>query len=156
MEVPEVRGIRMLWLCLLLAPASAFAFEGEVAGSEISLGGIAVGATTSEVTKTLGKPLRQQPQTDFIDLDYHYPNLQVSFSDGVVAGLYSDHRKGCTPMRLCPGDRLDKMRSLYGAPIVANRETGQFYEYYATDFDCWLEIAAEGEKIKSIAVACQP
>lgn len=156
MEAAEVRHLRALWLCLLLAPASALAFEGEVVGSEISLGGVAVGATTDEVTKTLGKPLRQQPQRDFIDLDYYYPNLRVSFSDGVVAGLYSDHRKGCTPMQLCPGDRLEKMRSLYGPPVVADRGTELFYEYFSKGFDCWLEITAKGEKIKSIGVACQP
>lgn len=156
MGVVEVRRMQALWLCLLLSPSAAFSLEGKVPASEISLGGIEVGATLSEVTKKLGTPLRKQDGIDFLNLDYYYPHLQVSFSDRVVAGMYTDHPKGCTPMRLCPGDRLGKMRSLYGSPIVADRETGQFYEYYPNDFTCWLQIAAKGERIKSIAVACQP
>ena len=151
-----MRRMKMLLLGVLLTPTAAFATEGSVAPGEISIGGVALGDSPSEVIRKLGEPRRKEETADFLDLHYHYSNLQVSFSDDVVAGLHTDHPTACTPMRLCPGDRLDKMRSLYGPPAIADREQGIRYEYSAPDVFCWLEIAPKGQRIASIAVACQP
>ena len=148
--------MRMLLLGVLLSPTAALAIEGTVAPGEISIAGIVVGDSPGAVIRKLGEPRRKEETSDFLDLHYHYPKLQVSFSDDVVAGLYTDHPTACTPMHLCPGDRLDKMRSLYGPPVIADREQGIRYEYSAPDVFCWLEIAPDGSRIASIAVACQP
>ena len=148
--------MKLLSILFLLIPSLAFAREGTVPDREIALGGVAIGESPGAVVALLGQPRRKVEASDFLNLHYVYPNVRVSFSDGVVAGLYSDKAKGCTPMHLCPGDPLDKMLSLYGPPLVADRESGSFYEYYGADASCWLQIPAKGKTVTSITVACQP
>ncbi|WP_156087822.1 MULTISPECIES: hypothetical protein [unclassified Lysobacter] len=155
-SIQALGGMKLLHILLLTIPSLAFAGEGVIPEREISLGGVAIGETPSAVASRLGQPMRKVEASDFLNLHYYYPHVTVSFSDGVVAGLFSDKPDGCTPKHLCPGDRLDKMRSLYGAPLAADRETGRFYEYYPPDATCWLQIPAKGEEVVSITVACQP
>jgi hypothetical protein len=148
--------MKLVGILLLTIPYLAFAGEGAVPEREISVGSVAIGESPSAVSSGLGQPTRKVEASDFLNLHYYYPHVVVSFSDGVVAGLYSDKPNGCTPRHLCPGDSLDKMRSLYGPPLVADRETGRFYEYYPPDSTCWLQISAKSKRVVSIAVACQP
>lgn len=148
--------MKVICILFLLFPPLTFAQEGVVPDREISLGGVAIGETPGTVIARLGEPRRKVEAADFLNIHYDYPQVRVSFSDGVVAGLYSNHRKGCTPRQLCPGDRLDKMRSLYGPSVVTDRESGRFYEYYGADSTCWLQISAKGKRIASVTVACQP
>jgi hypothetical protein len=122
----------------------------------VSIGEIAVGDSISKVIKKLGEPRSKVEASDYLDLHYKYPNMTVSFSEGDVAGLFTDSPEACTPKQLCPGDSVDRMRYLYGEPLVTDRETGRFYEYYGHDLYCWLQIPADGSKVSSIAVACQP
>jgi len=117
---------------LLLVPSLAFATDGTVPRKEISIAGITIGESSAQVTTKLGEPSRKVETGDF--LDYDYPQVRVSMGEDVVAGLYSDDPHGCTPMQLCPGDSVAKMRSTYGPPVVSKRETGTFYKFYATDF----------------------
>jgi len=142
-------------ILLFLFPMLAMAGEGLVSDKALALGGIAIGDTPAQVVARLGEPKRKVPAQDFLGLHYEYPGLRVSFNEGVVAGLHADKAGACTPQGLCPGDRLDRMRALYGAPIVADRETGRFHEYYGADAACWLQIPAKGKRVASITVACQ-
>jgi hypothetical protein len=143
-------------ILLLLVPLRAFAGEGSVSDRELSLGGVAIGDTAAQVVLRLGEPRRKASEQGFLDLHYEYTGLRVSFSEGIVAGLHADTRGACTPKGLCPGDRLDRMRALYGAPIVSDRETGRYYEYIGGDAACWLQIRAKDKRVVSIEVACQP
>lgn len=148
--------MKIAGILLLLVPLLAFADEGIVSDRELSLGGVAIGDTVAQVVSRLGEPKRKVPEQDFLDLHYDYAKLRVSFNGGIVAGLQAETRSACTPKGLCPGDRLDRMRALYGAPLVADRETGRFYEYVGGDTGCWLQIRPRGTRVASIAVACQP
>jgi len=145
-----------LLLPLLCVPLSSRAGEGSIASTEISIGGIVIGETPAQVRKKLGKPLRESRTSGFLDLHYDYPAVRVSFNEQVVAGLESRSSQGCTPEKLCPGDSVERMRSLYGPPMVVDRETGRYFEYYPEDHDCWLQISANAGKVKGVAVACQP
>lgn len=130
--------------------------QGDIPASEVSIGGIAIGDSPSQVLEKLGEPSSKLEASDFLNLHYKYPNMTVSFSEGVVAGIFTDGSSACTPKQLCPGDSLDKMRSLYGEPLVTNRETGRFYEYYGYELYCWFKIPVHDNKVYSITVACQP
>lgn len=145
-------------LALLLVPCLAFAQEGTIPDSELSLGGATIGHSLEAVVAAMGKPKRQEAMEDFIDLRYHYPHVRVSFNAEIVAALDSVDAKACTPKGLCPGDGYAKMRSLYGAPRISERETGRVLEYYGSDGACWLEVpdAGEGKTIPSLAVVCMP
>lgn len=148
--------MRIPALMFLLASAPVFAEEGAVSDRELSLGGVAIGDSTDAVLARLAQPKRKAPAQDFLDLHFEYPHLRVSFNGGVVAGLHADKSAACTPKGLCPGDRLSRMRALYGAPIVADRESGRYYEYIGGDAACWLQIRAKDKRVRSIDVACQP
>ena len=149
-------GMKLPGMVLLLIPSLAFAGEATVPGSEASLGGVAIGESADAVVARLGEPPTRVEDVDFLDLHYDYPQLRVSFNNQVVAGLRSDKPDACTPRRLCPGDSLQRMRSLYGPPEVSERESERVHEYYAADAVCWLQIRAKGETIASITVACMP
>jgi hypothetical protein len=154
---PAHRGdMKTFGILLFLVPLLAFAEEGAISERELSLGGVAIGDSIDAVVARLGQPKRKVPAQDFIDLHYEYPHMQVSFNGGIVAGLHADKADACTPKRLCPGDRLSRMRALYGAPIVSDRETGRYYEYVGGDAACWLQIRAKGKRVGTIDVACQP
>jgi len=143
-------------LLLFLVPTVAMAVDGSVPDSELSLGGVAIGQSPVAVVAMLGEPLRKEEMPDFIDLDYYYSQVRVSFNTGTVAGLRSEDPKTCTPRGLCPGDGFDKMKLLYGVPKVSERESGRFYEYYGSDGACWLEIPAKGKEVASLSVVCMP
>jgi len=129
---------------------------GQIPPSEVSLHGVAIGSSPARVIQILGRPKKKYEASDYLSLHYDYPDLRVSFSDGIVAGLFTQSPRSCTPRGLCVGDTISRMRALYGQPVVANRGTGKFYEYYGKDLYCWLQIPASGSRIKSITVACQP
>lgn len=143
-----------LGLLMILASAPALAVDGTVPERELSVAGVEIGQSPAQVTKLLGNAVRKVDTGEFVE--YHYSRARVSVGENMVYGVYSDHPHACTPAGLCPGDGLDKMRFLYGPPVEADRETGLFFEYYATGASCWLQISAKGNLIASIAVACQP
>jgi len=135
---------------------SALLATGNIPASEVSIGGVAVGDSPAQVIKKLGEPSSKVRASDYLDLHYNYQNMTVSFSEGVVAGLFTDSASVCTPKSLCPGDSIDRMRSLYGEPLISDRETGRFYEYYGHELYCWFKIPVNDKKVDSIMVACQP
>lgn len=141
-------------LCAIL-PAVASASPRELPRSELSLGGIPIDWTQSQVREVLGKPRSSTAELDFLNLHLRYPHVTVSFSGDIVSGLSSNSPKGCTPAGLCPGDSLKRAKALYGEPELVKRETGTYWEYYA-DYPCWLQIAPREDRVGSISVACQP
>ena len=147
--------MKTIVLVVLLMEA-AVGRGGVVPTHEVSLGGINVGDSRSQVETRLGEPVSTYEELDYLDTHYSYPDIRVSFSMDVVAGLYTQSPRSCTPAQLCPGDSFAKMWGLYGEPVIADRETGRFYEYYGVDLYCWLQIPAGFDKIHSISVACQP
>ena len=144
----------LLSLFLLATPTSDSA--GMIPARDVAIVGIAIGNSPQQVKSKLGQPKTIEKSQDYLTFHYTYPNVRVSFDENVVAGLFTDSKKGCTPKELCPGDSHNKMRRLYGEPTVSDRETGRFYEYYGIDLYCWFQIPAEGNKVSSIKVACQP
>ena len=148
--------MKIIALLLLLFSAALAARDGNVSARDVSLSGIEVGDTPAQVRQELGTPTSTEIQPDYLDLHYRYPQLTVSFNENTVAGLYTDNPASCTPRGLCPGDPISKMRRLYGEPVVADRETGRFYEYYGHDLFCWLKIPADTKTVASISVDCQP
>jgi hypothetical protein len=144
----------LLSLLFFASPTSGGA--GMIAAHDVALGGIAIGDSPKQVRSKLGQPKAIEKSPDYLSLHYTYANVRVSFDDNVVTGLFTDSDKSCTPKGLCPGDSLDKMRKLYGEPLLTDRESGRFFEYYGIDVYCWFQIPDQGNKVSSIKVACQP
>ncbi|GHE28986.1 hypothetical protein [Vulcaniibacterium thermophilum] len=148
--------MRILVLTALLLPAAVWAQDAPIPGGELSLAGVAVGDPPGRVRALLGEPHRVIDDPARLALRYEYPELTVSFSENEVSALHATGPRACTPRRLCPGDPLDRMRTLYGEPRIADRAGGRVYEYYGSEVYCWLRIAAAGDTVASIAVDCQP
>lgn len=127
-----------------------------VPAQEVAIGGIVIGDSPAPVRAKLGDPGRAWEDEGFLTLHDAYPGLRVSCSDDVVSGLLAESPAACTPRRLCPGDSLDRMRDLYGAPFLQDRPDGRYHEYVGYDADCFLQIAAQGSSVTAIRVACQP
>lgn len=144
----------ILALLIVALPATATPPPG-IPHSELALGDISIDATEPQVRARLGEPVRISEELDHLDRHLHYLDVLVSFSGSMVGSVLSQSPDACTPAGLCPGDRLDRAVSLYGAPEIVERETGTFWEYY-TSFPCWLQIAPDDNRVGSIRIACQP
>ncbi len=151
----------------ILAPAflaaAAVASSGTLPLSELQVGGIASGAAEADVVRQLGEPIRRVETGEGTEL--HYPGLvvteawleqQASGGDRRVVALLGTDPHACTPRGLCPGMPVEAANRLYGSPVVAQRETGDFLEYYPKAPGCWLQLSVASGIIKSVAVACQP
>ena len=151
----------ILALVALALPTPLFA--GTFPPSELSVGGIASGASEASVLKHLGQPTRRVDTGEGIEL--HYPGLSITVGwleqeapgrQRRVIALYGTGRKACTPRGLCPGQKASAADRLYGRTKPVHRETGTFLEYQLATTQCWLQVAVKGGVIKSVAVACQP
>ena len=142
-----------IWLTIFMAASGTQ--HRQIPQAELSLAGVELGDTEAQVIDKLGVPTSRVEEADFLHLHLNYVTVKVSFAFEEVAGLFSDNPKGCTPSGLCPGDSLKRMRAVYGAPEISERETGTLFEYYS-DCPCWLQIKPAGNKIGAITVACQP
>ena len=146
---------------MLLLSASARA--GDFPASELSIGGVASGATEAEVVGLLGEPARRAETGEGSEL--HYPGLVVTVgwleqqAEGVqrrVLALSGTSPKSCTPRGLCPGMPESEVRSLYGAAEPVQRGAGMFIEYQPEGVHCWLQVSMQTGIVQSLAVACQP
>ena len=141
---------------LLLAPF----FTGEVSSikdSELSLSGIAIGDSEEVVLAKLGKPEQVIETGDFLNVEMSYPGLTIWLGEGRVVGeIAASTSAHCTPAGFCPSSSFAKVKSVYGAPVVANRENGQFMEYPSAESACWLQLAVQRGVVRSIRAECQP
>ncbi len=144
----------LLALAALLLPASALA--GPLKGDLLGISGVLIGDSPTKVVARLGHPKSEEHPGDFVSIVYRYRGFSVGFDDRVVVDLESTTPAACTTEGLCPGDRVAKMKQLYGEPEVAKREFGTFYEYYTPDSTCWYQIASRSGRVSSVRVACQP
>ena len=134
-----------------------------IPGSELSIGGVASGATETSVVNLLGSPSNRVETGEGTEL--HYPGLVVTLGwleqeapgrQRRVFAIQGTGRKACTPKGLCPGMSSSVAARLYGSTKPTLRETGTFLEYQPAGLNCWLQISAPAGVIQSVAVACQP
>ena len=143
---------------LVLAAASSTAELPIVPDNELSIGGIALDADESLVVRALGQPQRITDTGDFLNIRLDYPGLTIWLGEGRRVGeILSTSPEYCTSGGICPGMALSQVQALYGLPLVAAREDGQFMEYFPeSNFPCWLQLAVADGVVKSIRAECQP
>ncbi|MBE9136767.1 hypothetical protein IQ254_06040 [Nodosilinea sp. LEGE 07088] len=126
-----------------------------ISASELSLGGIYPGDDEATVIARLGQP--ETIVEDFGDRTFEYTDLTVFFYEGRVIEVTSANSAYCTPSGICPNMAFERARAQYGTPTVADREDGQYMEYYPSEpGTCWLKIAVDGnDAIDAITVECQ-
>jgi hypothetical protein len=150
-------------LALVALALAAPALAGELPRSELSIGGVASGATEASVLHRLGSPSKRVDTGEGIEL--HYPGLVVTVGwleqqrPGMqrrALALFGTGPRACTPHGLCPGMPAAKVTRLYGSVAPVKRDSGTFLEYQPKGVACWLQVAAPGAVVESVAVACQP
>ena len=136
---------------------------GELPPSELTIAGVASGATEASVTSQLGSPSERIDTGEGTEL--HYPGLVVTVgwleqkAPGVqprVLGLLGTGPQACTPRGLCPGMAASEVSRLYGPVASVQRGSGVFLEYQPEGLACWLQVSAPGAIVESVAVVCQP
>ncbi|RYE66976.1 MAG: hypothetical protein EOO81_10930 [Oxalobacteraceae bacterium] len=144
-----------IFLMGTLAPGAEISI---VPDSALSLGGIELGAPAASVKAVLGNPSAERQTHDFLPVEMSYVGITVWLDEaGRVGEILSASPKYCTPQGACPGQPFSAVQALYGKPMVALREDGRYMEYYpASDFPCWLQIAVESDRVRSIRSECQP
>jgi hypothetical protein len=129
-----------------------------VAPSEFSLGGISVGQHLTSIVALKGKPEKKSETGEGQRLDY--PGFYALLgSEGTGIGIWemeSTNRAVCTPAGVCPGLTMKRVKEIYGAPLLAKRPHGTFFEYYAKDSTCWLQLVAAQDMVTAVRVECQP
>ncbi len=143
-------------LALIVACTAVSAFGQSISASEFVIGGIAIGQHERAVMQRLGAPLSRTDSGEGFTLTYAGLHVEVGAGDYGVYEVVSTNSKYCTPSKLCPGMSEAQVQHLYGRPVMAERETGRFLEYYAPGSTCWLQVSAPKGIVKSLRVACQP
>ncbi|WP_133502086.1 hypothetical protein [Cognatilysobacter terrigena] len=139
------------------------ASAAELTESELSIGGIEIGATEASVRNLLGEPVGNRETDEGEEL--YYPGLVVTVGwleqrgpkiPRRVSALLGTGYKACTPSGLCPGMSIADATRLYGASKPVERENGTFLEYQPAAAQCWLQVPAKADPIYKVAVVCQP
>ncbi len=154
--------MRKIVAVLVLALAGP-SIAGEIPPSELSIAGVASGATETSAISQLGEPSERFDTGEGIEL--RYPGLVVTVgwfeqsAPGVqrrVLALHGTGPRACTPRGLCPGMPTSEIQRLYGQVAPVKRSYGTFFEYQPNGLACRLQVSAPGPIVSSVAVACQP
>jgi len=136
---------------------------GAVSDGELSLGGVTLGDSESQVLAALGQPLRQSDTGEGIALEYPGLTVLIGWLEQAAPGkprhvlqVNATEQNACTPSGVCPGAPLSKALASYGQPIKSERESGSFWEYYSDQSSCLLQLGTSGDTIHSISAVCQP
>ncbi|VXB72118.1 conserved hypothetical protein [Luteimonas sp. 9C] len=150
-------------LAVALVTGSATDPGTSISDSELSLGGVALGDSESQVVAALGRPIRQSDAGESIAFEYPGLTVLIGWLEQAapdksrhVLQLDATGQDACTPSGVCPGAPLSKALALYGQPIRSERESGSFWEYYSSQSSCWLQLGVSGDAVGSISAVCQP
>lgn len=143
-------------LTLILACAAVPVSGQSILVSDLVIGGISIGQHEREVKLRLGAPQSRTDSGEGFTLAYAGLKVEVGVRDYGVLEVVSTNAKYCTPSKLCPGMSEAHVRRLYGEPVMAERETGSFLEYYPAGSTCWLQVSAPMGIVKTLRIACQP
>ena len=143
-------------LASLAFHAVAYAMPSTVPTSELSIANIRLGQNERTTIRRLGKPISRTNDGDGFVLSYVGLTITLGVGKYGVYEMESTSPKYCTPRMACPGMKLSRLKRLYGTPLLANRNEGQFHEYSARDIPCWLQVSVIKDVVKTIRVACQP
>jgi hypothetical protein len=143
-------------LALVLASAAFPVLGQSISTSELVIGGVSIGQHERKVKRRLGEPRFRTDSGEGFTLAYAGLKVEVGVGDHGVYEVVSTNSKYCTPSKLCPGMSESHARRLYGEPVMAERETGSFLEYYPPGSTCWLQISAPKGIVKALRIACQP
>lgn len=130
---------------------------------ELSLGGVALGDSETQVLAALGQPKTRTDTGEGVALEYSGLTVLIGWLDQAAPGkqqrvfqLTATGPNACTPSGICPGAPVSRAVAIYGQPVRAARQSGSFLEYYSNQSSCWLQVGASGDTIRSIGAVCQP
>ncbi len=120
--------------------------RGEIEKKELSLGNIYIGQSFHDVASVLGNPLKKSEPNEQGQIQYKFPDINVSVTDGIVTGFVSENANFTTKRGVKQGDSLDKVIAQYGDKPYGNSQYGDtiLYEYkFISDKgdDCLLRFA---------------
>src|SRR5690606_26664312 len=155
--------MKSIIFAIALVTGSATGPGASISDGEISLGGVTLGDSESQVLATLGQPTEQSDTGEGIALEYPGLIVLVGWLEQVAPGkqrhvlqLNATGPNACTPSGVCPGAPVSKALATYGQPIKAERSYGSFLEYYSNQSSCWLQLGTSGDTIHAINAVCQP
>jgi hypothetical protein len=132
----------------------AYGSVGKVAPSELALGGVETGASEAEVIARLGQP-DQLDRTSPFSTQFTYRGLSVSFFEDAALTIRSVSPNYCTPSGVCVGMAVSEVERIYGAPLVNDREDGQYLEYHVREVACAMELEIADDEVGAIGLVCQ-
>ena len=153
----------IVWIAMLMFVGPASSASGTISDDELGLSGVALGDTEASVRSRLGSPKEQRETGEATELEYAGLTVSVGWLEQKAPNkqrrvwqLKGTGKAACTPAGICPGMAFERARAAYGAPLVAQRETGTVMEYPSRRSSCWLQLDAPAGVIRSISAVCQP
>ena len=148
---------------VVLLGGSAIGATHSISDAELSLGGVALGDTESQVLAVLGPAPHQADTSEGLALQYARFTVVVGWLEQQAPGkerrvvqLTSTSPTICTPSKMCPGESISTIVASHGQPISAKLESGNFLEYYSSQSSCWLQLSTSGNTISAISAVCAP
>jgi hypothetical protein len=149
-----MRLLLVLTVLMLTACASALS---PVRGKQLSIAGIAPGATLADVLRKLGPALKVESASGSFTQYVSYDRLSFALDeDGLVANANTSNPRYCFNHWLCPGMSLSAARAKIPNLSQSPSGHGNLLVAYSNGSGCWLEVDPSGDVISSLAIACQP
>jgi len=122
----QVLGLmKSIIFAIALVTGSATGPGASISDGELSLGGVTLGDSESQVLATLGQPTEQSDTGEGIALEYPGLIVLVGWLEQVAPGkqrhvlqLNATGPNACTPSGVCPGAPVSKALATYGQPDV--------------------------------------
>lgn len=125
-----------------------------VSRTEVALNGVTIGQEKQALIKMLGEPIDKVTLEGYHDLLFNYKNIDIYFYDEKVDEIYTDDSSVCTPLNVCPGNSLARLREIYGWSPLRQRNDQFVVTYLLAGSDCWLDFLISEGRISSINAKC--
>ncbi len=148
-------------LSALVSTTALLSFGGSaiastIYASELSLSGLTLNTSESEIYSILGSPKsREAGPTPSIDEILYYGGISIAVSGGMVWDIVATSPKFCTPSGVCPGDSVDLLFDTLGPTALIPAGGRQRAIYAAPSTGCSLNLDIVADTVSQIELACR-
>jgi hypothetical protein len=143
-----------LSLCVLVGGLIGCVSVPVVSKTEVALNGVTIGQEKQAIIKLLGEPIYRITLEGYHDLLFKYKNIDIYFYDDKIDEIYTDDPSVCTPLNVCPGNSLARLREIYGWSPLRNKNDQFIATYLLAGSDCWLDFLISEGRVSSINAKC--
>lgn len=127
---------------------------------ELSIGGVSIGATETQVVSVFGEPASRPQVTEeergLYEIKFAYRDATAFFTDGRLLYLESSRSAVCTPSGICPGTDAAVARSKIGCDQGGSEATAVEISCFDVSSACSVVVSLQDGKATTLRLECLP